>query len=62
MFLEMKNIRKHYGEGENRVEVLKGIDIEIEKGEVAFYLVLPVQANQRYSILSVGLMKRMKVT
>lgn len=33
MFLEMKNIRKHYGEGENRVEVLKGIDIEIEKGE-----------------------------
>lgn len=62
MFLEMKNIRKHYGEGENRVEVLKGIDIEIEKGEVCVYLVLPVQANQRYSILSVGLMKRMKVT
>lgn len=62
MFLEMKNIRKHYGEGENRVEVLKGIDIEIEKGKSAFYLVLPVQANQRYSILSVGLMKRMKVT
>ena len=28
MFLEMKNIRKHYGEGENKIEVLKGIDIE----------------------------------
>ena len=38
MFLEMKNIRKHYGEGENRVEVLKGIDIEIEKGEVCVLL------------------------
>lgn len=38
MFLEMKNIRKHYGEGENGVEVLKGIDIEIEKGEVCVLL------------------------
>lgn len=38
MFLEMKNIRKHYGEGENRDEVLKGIDIEIEKGEVCVLL------------------------
>ena len=33
MFLEIKNIKKHFGEGESRVEVLKGIDIEIEKGE-----------------------------
>ena len=38
MFLEMKNIRKHYGEGENKIEVLKGIDIEIEKGEVCVLL------------------------
>ena len=34
MFLEIKDIRKHYGEGESRVEVLKGINIEIEKGEI----------------------------
>lgn len=33
VFLEIKNIKKHFGEGESRVEVLKGIDIEIEKGE-----------------------------
>ena len=38
MFLEIKNIRKHYGEGESRVEVLKGIDIEIEKGEICVLL------------------------
>jgi len=36
MFLEIKNIRKHYGEGESRVEVLKGIDIE--KGEICVLL------------------------
>ena len=38
MFLEIKNIRKHYGEEESRVEVLKGIDIEIEKGEICVLL------------------------
>lgn len=25
VFLEIKNIKKHFGEGESRVEVLKGI-------------------------------------
>lgn len=34
MFLEISNIKKHFGEGENRVEVLKGIDVGIEKGEI----------------------------
>lgn len=34
VFLEIKNIKKHFGEGESRVEVLKGIDIEIEKRRV----------------------------
>ena len=38
VFLEIKNIKKHFGEGESRVEVLKGIDIEIEKGEVCVLL------------------------
>ena len=38
MFLEIKDIRKHYGEGESRVEVLKGINIEIEKGEICVLL------------------------
>lgn len=38
VFLEIKNIKKHFGEGESRVEVLKGIDIEIEKGEFCVFL------------------------
>lgn len=38
MFLEISGIKKHYGEGESRVEVLKGIDIEIEKGEICVLL------------------------
>lgn len=38
MFLTIKEIRKHFGEGESRVEVLNGIDAEIEKGEICVLL------------------------
>ena len=38
MFLEIKGIRKSYGTEENRVEVLKGIDLEIEKGQICVLL------------------------
>ena len=38
MFLEIQQIKKHFGEGESRVEVLKGIDI---------CLVRPVPVNPR---------------
>lgn len=38
MFLEINNIKKHFGEGESRIEVLKGIDLEIEKGEFCVLL------------------------
>ncbi len=37
-FCELKNIRKSFGSGENRVEVLKGIDLDIEKGEICVLL------------------------
>ena len=33
MFLEIKGIKKHYGEGESRVDVMNGIDIEVNKGD-----------------------------
>lgn len=38
MFLEISNIKKSFGEGENRTEVLKGIDVGIEKGEICVLL------------------------
>ena len=38
MFLEISGIKKHFGEGESRVEVLKGIDLEIQKGEICVLL------------------------
>ena len=38
MFLEISGIKKHFGEGESRVAVLKGIDAQIEKGEICVLL------------------------
>lgn len=38
MFLEIKDIHKSYGEKENAVEVLKGISISIEKGQICVLL------------------------
>ena len=38
MFIEISNVKKHYGEGDSRVDVLKGIDIEVEKGEICVLL------------------------
>ncbi len=37
-FVEISNIKKHFGEGESRIEVLKRIDINIEKGEICVLL------------------------
>mgnify|MGYP001049517654 CR=1 FL=1 len=33
MFLEINNLKKSFGTGESRVEVLKGIQFSVEKGE-----------------------------
>ena len=38
MFLEIKGITKHFGDGESRVNVLKGIDMSMEKGEICALL------------------------
>lgn len=38
MFLEISGIKKGFGEGESRVEVLKGIDLSIGKGEICVLL------------------------
>ena len=38
MFIEIRGITKHFGEGENRVEVLKGIDMKLDRGEICVLL------------------------
>ena len=37
-FCELKNIRKRFGSGENEIEVLKGVDLRTEKGEICVLL------------------------
>ena len=37
-FVDINNIKKHFGYGENKIEVLKGINLEIEKGEMCVLL------------------------
>lgn len=51
VFLEIKNIKKHFGEGGSRVEVLKGIDIEIEKGE--FCVLLGPSGSGKSTLLNI---------
>lgn len=38
MFLEIKDLKKSYGEAGNRTEVLKGISFSVEKGEICVLL------------------------
>lgn len=51
MFLEIKQIRKSFGQGENRVEVLKGIDLEVEKGE--FCVLLGPSGSGKSTLLNI---------
>ncbi len=38
MFLEISGLRKSFGNGESRTEVLRGIDFSVEKGEICVLL------------------------
>lgn len=38
MFLKIRDLKKSYGEGDNRVDVLKGINFEVGKGEICVLL------------------------
>lgn len=51
MFLEMRHIKKSFGEKDNRVEVLKGIDLKIEKGE--FCVLLGPSGSGKSTLLNI---------
>ena len=38
MFLEVQGIRKSFGTGDSKVDVLKGLDLQIERGEFCVFL------------------------
>ena len=51
MFLEIKGIKKSFGAGERHVDVLKGIDLEIEKGE--FCVLLGPSGSGKSTLLNI---------
>ena len=51
MFLEINDIRKSFGEGENRVEVLSGIDLSLERGQ--FVVLLGPSGSGKSTLLNI---------
>jgi len=51
LFIEINGIRKSYGSGESKVEVLKGINIGIEKGE--FCVLLGPSGSGKSTLLNI---------
>ena len=51
MFLSLTNIKKSFGQGDSRVEVLKGIDLSIEKGE--FCVLLGPSGSGKSTLLNI---------
>ena len=53
MFLEIKGIKKSFGTGDSRVNVLKGFDLEIERGE--FCVLLGPSGSGKSTLLKAGM-------
>ena len=51
MFIDIKDIRKSYGSGDSKVEVLKGINIGVEKGE--FCVLLGPSGSGKSTLLNI---------
>ena len=51
MFLQLNQIKKSFGKGDNRIEVLKGIDLSVEKGE--FCMLLGPSGSGKSTLLNI---------
>lgn len=51
MFLELQGIKKGFGAGDSRVEVLQGIDLSVEKGE--FVVLLGPSGSGKSTLLNI---------
>ena len=51
MFLEIRNIKKSFGQGDSFVEVLKGINLEINRGE--FCVLLGPSGSGKSTLLNI---------
>ena len=51
MFLEIRGIKKSFGTGDSRVNVLKGLDLDIEKGE--FCVLLGPSVSGKSTLLNI---------
>ena len=51
MFLEIRGIKKSFGSGDSKVDVLKGLDLDIEKGE--FCVLLGPSGSGKSTLLNI---------
>ena len=51
MFLQLNQIKKSFGKGDNRIDVLKGIDLSVEKGE--FCVLLGPSGSGKSTLLNI---------
>ena len=51
MFLTLQQIKKSFGQGESKVEVLKGIDLAVEQGE--FCILLGPSGSGKSTLLNI---------
>ena len=62
MFIEINNLKKSFGSDSNRVEVLRGVDFSIEKGDIC--VLLGPSGSGKSTLLNIigGMMMRMRDT
>ena len=48
MYIEVKDLKKSYGTGDSKVQVLRGVTTEVEQGKMCVFKERVVLVNPRY--------------